>query len=251
MVNLVNGDCHEELEKLEEDSIDLTLADVPYCVTSASWDQQPLNWKRVWKELKRVSGPEDPFVFTAAQPFTHKLIRSNFEDFRYTLVWMKAHPSNAINAHRKPMTKHEDIAVFYRKAGAYSPETKKLAEPKVNGRGGETGRYIYNIRESSEQTETGFPTSVIEAGRDNRTDGNSNHPTEKPVKLMAELIKMYSEEGDTILDFTMGSGSTGVAAVEEGRNFIGFEQDEEYFETAKTRIEKAETQKNQIDKFFE
>lgn len=250
-MKLQNIDCHDGLANLEENSVDAVICDPPYNTTSASWDQEPLDWETVWEELRRVGKEQAPFVMTCSQPFTHKLIRSNFDDFRYTIVWLKRRPSNAINAHRKPMTKHEDIAVFYRKAGAYSPETTELAEPKVNGRSGETDRYIYNIRESSEQTETGFPTSVIEAGRDNRTDGSSNHPTEKPVKLMAELIKMYSDEGDTVLDFTMGSGSTGVAAVEEGRDFIGFERDDEYFETAKERIEKAKTQKDQIDKFFE
>jgi site-specific DNA-methyltransferase (adenine-specific) len=248
---LVKGDCHEELENLEENSIDLVLADPPYNTTSASWDQEPLDWKKIWEELRRVGKKEAPSVLTCSQPFTHKLIRSNFDEFRYTMVWLKQQPSNAINSHRKPMTKHEDIAVFYRKAGAYSPETKKLAEPKVNGRSGETDRYIYNIRESSEQTETGFPTSVIKAGRDNRTNGGSNHPTEKPVELMKKLVKMYSEKGDTVLDFTIGSGTTGVAAVQEKRNFVGFEMDEEYFEAAKERIENAKSQKDQFDKFFE
>ena len=247
---LKQGDCHEELPKLEKNVVDLCLVDPPYNTTSASWDQQPLDWEKLWEELKRVSTEEAPFVFTAAQPFTHKLIRSNFEDFRYTLVWLKTHPSNAINAHRKPMTKHEDIVVFYRKAGAYSPETTELSSPRTNGRSGDTEKYIYNIRESSEQTETGFPTSVIEAGRDNRTSG-TDHPTEKPVSLMEKLIGMYSGEGDTVLDVTVGSGTTGVAAMKKGRDFIGFETDSEYFEKAKERIEGAKSKQSQVNKFFE
>ena len=250
MIDLRNGNCYDEFKTLEEDSIDAVICDPPYNVTSASWDSQPLDWEAVWEELHRICKQDGAFVFTAQQPFTTRLVQSNIDNFRHELVWIKEAPSGALNASKQPMPKHEDIVVFYRKAGAYNSLSEPMDNPIVNSRAGSTESYIYQIRETTIQTETGFQTSVIHAKRDNRQDG-LDHPTQKPVELMSQLVKMYSDEGDTILDFTMGSGTTGVAATLEDRSFIGFETDEEYFEAAERRIQNAKTQKDQFDKFFE
>ncbi len=246
---LKQGDCHEELPKLEENVVDLCLVDPPYSVTSASWDQQPLDWENLWEELNRVVKETAPFVFTASQPFTTDLIQSNREAFRYTLVWVKESPSGALNAKKKPMTKHEDVVVFYRKAGAYNSLAEPLDDPIDHHREGDTDDHVYMDREPSVQTEKGFATSVIRAGK--RDSDVLQHPTGKPTDLMVRLIKMYSDEGDTVLDFTMGSGTTGVASMEENRDFIGFERKDKYFKTAQERIEEAKSKQSQIQKFFE
>lgn len=249
MIDLRLGDCHEELEELEEDSVDAVVCDPPYALTSASWDSQPLDWNRVWKELHRACKREAPFVFTARQPFTTKLISSNIENFRHDLVWVKDSPTGALNAKKQPMPSHEDVVVFYRKAGKYNSGAKPMDKPEKTIRiPSESRDSIYQKNVPTLQTEKGHATSILKARRNQKQ--KMKHPTQKPVKLMGKLVKMYSDEGDVVLDFTCGSGSTGVAAINENRDFIGIEKDEEYFEIAKKRIENAKSQRDQFNKFF-
>lgn len=245
-----HGDCHKELEKLEKNSVDLCLADPPYNITRADWDSQPLDWSKIWKELHRVGKSQSAFVFTARQPFTTTLIQSNIENFRHALVWIKESPSGALNAKKRPMSKHEDVVVFYRNAGAYNSGATKMETPEKTIRNAPVGeKELYEINEPTMQTETGHATSVIKAGRKHAE--KLDHPTQKPVELFERLIKMYSEKNDVVLDFTAGSGTTAVAAIRTGREFICFEKDEQYYQTMKRRVYEEREKKEKVSQFFD
>lgn len=242
------GDCRNLLTELSNNSVDAVICDPPYNVTNADWDSQPFDWSKIWKKLHRVSKPQSAFVFTARQPFTTTLIQSNIKNFRHALVWIKESPSGALNAKKQPMPKHEDIAVFYRKAGAYNSGATEMERPERNARNGRPGK-IYEIDETTIQTETGHATSVIKAGR--KHGKKLDHPTQKPVDLFKRLIEMYSEEGEVILDFTAGSGTTAIAAIRANREFICFEKDEEYFQTMEKRVYEEQKKKEKVDQFFD
>jgi site-specific DNA-methyltransferase (adenine-specific) len=194
----------------------------------------------MWEQLKRVIKPNGAIVMTASQPFTTTLIASNMKMFKYCWVWNKRRPSNPMLAKKQCLKVHEDIVVFYDKFGTYNPQG--VAETDGKPRGGtnpsktELG-FGKGIKKAYKQTRTGYPKSIIEIGTDN---SKNVHPTQKPVALMEYLIKTYTNAGDTVLDFTMGSGTTGVACVNLGRWFIGIEKDDKYFDIAKARITNAE-----------
>jgi len=191
----------------------------------------------MWEQLKRVIKPNGAIVMTASQPFTSVLGASNVKDLRYSWVWQKTAATGHLNAKRMPMKNHEDILVFYIKQPTYNPQGVTPCS-KVVRRGGNGGCYG-DSGKTNVQTQEGYPRTIQAIG----SEGKTVHPTQKPVALMEYLIKTYTNEGETVLDFTMGSGTTGVACANLNRNFIGIEMDEGYFKIATERIEKAMEQK--------
>lgn len=244
MINLMQGDCLERMSEIADGSVDMVLTDPPYGTTACKWDSIiPL--EPMWEHLKRVVKPNGALVMTASQPFTTTLIASNMKMFKYCWVWEKSKVTGYFDVQYRPMKAHEDICVFGF-AGVsncsnprmnYTPQgTKKLDKPiKRKGKGVDaTSRSGVNA--SGEQKYTNFPKSILKI----KSASKTIHPTQKPVALMEYLIKTYTNEGDTVLDFTMGSGTTGVAAKGLGRSFIGIEMDETYFKIAKERIDAVE-----------
>lgn len=231
-IELMLGDCLDRMKEIPDGSVDMVLADPPYGTTACKWDSIiPLG--AMWTELKRVVKSNGAIVMTAAQPFSSILGASNIKMLRYSWVWKKSAATGHLNAKRMPMKNHEDVLVFYSKQPIYNPQGL-AAYGKVVRRGGNGGCYGKSGK-SNIQESTGYPRTVQEFN----SEGKTVHPTQKPVALMEYLIRTYTNEGDTVLDFTMGSGTTGVAAVNTGRSFIGIEMDEGYFEIAKKRIEDA------------
>lgn len=229
---LLQGDCLELLPCITDASVALVLTDPPYGTTACKWDSvipfEPM-WKQVWRVLK----PNGAAVFTASQPFTSALGASNIHNLRYSWCWRKSAATGHLNAKRMPMSDFEDVLVFYQKQPPYNPQGV-VPFNKVTRRGGNGGCYG-DSGKSNLQEFTNYPRRVLEIGSASKTV----HPTQKPVALMEYLIRTYTNEGETVLDFTMGSGTTGVACMNTGRNFIGIERDEKYFQIAKERIEKA------------
>lgn len=237
MVQLYNGDCLEVMKQLPSGSIDLVLCDLPYGTTGCKWDTiipfAPL-WSAYTKLMRNGSSA---LVFTASQPFTSALVMSKVEWFRYQWIWQKERPGNPQLAKQQPLKIHEDVMVFSARPHRYTPqglkeipeEERKIHKPEACFSIGAHCRKPYV------QTHTGYPKSIQCFGSE-----RGQHPTQKPVALMEYLIKTYTKEGDTVLDNTMGSGTTGVACVNTGRNFIGIEKDSTYFEICKQRIQGAE-----------
>lgn len=233
---VIHGDCIEEMAKLPDASIDLCLTDPPYGTTQCKWDAV-VPFDAMWRELKRICKPTAAFVFTAGQPFTSLLIASRLDWFKYTWTWDKVNGvRNHLNAKRQPMRVKEDIAVFYREQCTYNPQmreggyrSRKTKPGQSEGFGTVTGI------DYGRQVQGLYPVDIICI--ESHDPNNSQHPTQKPIELMRYLIQTYSNEGDTVLDFTCGSGSTGVAALLENRNFIGIDNNAEYVAVAKQRIE--------------
>ena len=233
---LFHGDCFEEMEKLPDGIVDMVLCDPPYQATRNKWDVAlPLD--KLWKELRRICKPNAVIAVHSGGMFTAKLMTSNPKEWRYNLVWHKTTPTGFLNANRMPLRAHEDICVFYRKTPTYNPQktyghspvhtyTKRTTDGPNYGAtktgisgGGSTERY---------------PTSILTFATDKQHE--AYHSTQKPVKLEEWLIKTYTNPGDLVLDMCMGSGSTGVAAANTGRSFIGIEIDQGYYDAAKKRI---------------
>ena len=231
---LIKGDCLEEMQSIESGSVDMVLADPPYGTTSCKWDSIiPL--EPMWEQLKRIIKPNGAIVMTASQPFTTTLISSNMKMFKYCWVWDKARGTGFQVAKYRPMIKTEDIVVFGNGRVTYNPIMIAREKPKRSKcyASSESNPLKYNdgiVREYNKK----YPVNVIEAS--NASQVGKQHPTQKPVALMEYLIKTYTNEGETVLDFTMGSGTTGVACKNLNREFIGIEKDENYFNIARDRI---------------
>ena len=237
---LIYGDCIIEMGDIPDGSIDMVLADPPYGTTKCKWDSViPL--EPMWKELKRIIKPNGAIVITALNPFTSALIMSNPHMFRQSLVWCKNKASGHLNANRRHLTKHEDIVIFSKKQATYNKQMTTGHKPSNYAKRAKQSD-VYNFAESTVyeggSTER-CPTTLIEIpviNNDNSAEIRL-HPTQKPLALMEYLVKTYSNEGETVLDFSMGSGTTGVACKKLDRDFIGIELDEVYFNIAKERIE--------------
>jgi DNA modification methylase len=233
---IILGDCIKVMAGLQAGSVDMVLSDVPYGQTRNLWDK-PIPFEPMWKQLLRVAKPNAAIVLMAAQPFGSKLICSNLRDFRYDLIWKKNKPTGFLNAKKQPLRIHEHAMVFYRKPPFYAPQMTTGHKP---------GNYARCIQHSSNygaQTPTTYggsteryPTSVLEVPIINNDDPDKHHPTQKPVDLMAWLIRSFTEPGALVLDFAAGSGTTAIAAVREGRRSICIEQRPEYFEMAESRL---------------
>ena len=229
---LMQGDCLERMKEIPSGSVDMVLTDVPYAVTACKWDSIiPL--EPMWEQLKRIIKPSGAIVMTAAQPFTSILGASNINDLRYSWVWEKSAATGHLNAKKIPMKNHEDVLVFYRRQPTYNPQGIQQFG-KVTRRGSNGGCYGDSGRENLQEF-TNYPRTIQKFA----SEGKTVHPTQKPVALMEYLIKTYTNEGETVLDFAAGSFTTGVACANTGRKFIGIELDLNYFNIALDRIEKA------------
>ena len=242
-MKLIHGDCLEEMKNIETGSVDMVLTDPPYGTTSCKWDSIiPL--EPMWKQLKRIIKPNGAIVITASQPFTSVLTCSNLPMFKYSLVWEKTKATGHLNAKRMFMRAHEDILIFYKKPPHYNPQMthghKRKTALKVNRGKKLSDCYGSQGGETSYDSTSRYPRSVVKTSTD--TQKSKLHPTQKPVTLMEYLIKTYTKQHETVLDFTMGSGTTGVACVNLNREFIGIELDDKYFEVAKERIADANKQ---------
>lgn len=233
----MKGDCLKRMKEIPDGSVDLVLTDPPYGTTACKWDSV-IQFEPMWQEIRRVCKGNGNVVMTSAQPFTTQLIASNMKDYKYNWVWYKNLPTNYTNAKRRPLTKHEDICVWQFGGKLYYNPQKTIGHKPTNSAKGCSQAKIYsgeNVRNYAGGDTTRFPTTVIDFIKCER----GLHPTQKPVALMEYLIKTYTNEGEVVLDFTMGSGTTGVACVNTNRKFIGIEQDKDYFDIAKNRIREA------------
>jgi len=239
MIDLMQGDCLERMKEIPDGSVDMVLTDPPYGTTACKWDAViPL--EPMWGQLKRVIKPNGAIVMTASQPFTTTLISSNMNGFAFCWVWDKCFAANFVQAKRQPLKDHEDVLVFSKtgKQPIYYPQMVKRDEPIKKGGNKQSQAIPIAVTEASKAFQDKiydekYPTSRI---RFNCRDGRGHHPTQKPVALMEYLIKTYTNENETVLDFTMGSGTTGVAALNTNRKFIGIELDPDYFKIAQDRI---------------
>ena len=235
---LYNGDCLEIMDTLinEGITVDAIITDPPYGTTQNKWDSV-ISLDEMWNRINKLIKSNGAIVFTSQSIFTAKLILSNEKWFKYKLVWEKSKATNFLNAKKQPLRKHEDICVFYNKQPTYKPQMRE-GKPYDKGvrKDQLTGSYgdFNPVHVKSEGKR--YPTDVVYF-KTAESEGKVYHSTQKPVKLMEYLIKTYTNEGDLVLDFTMGSGSTGVACMNTNRRFIGIELDEKYFNIAKNRIE--------------
>ena len=240
-IRLMRGDCLDLLPGIEAGAVDMVLADPPYGTTACKWDSViPL--EPMWEQLKRVIKPNGAIVMTASQPFTSKLIMSNIKMFKYCWVWEKSKVSGFMNAKARPLKVTEDILVFSsaRCDGAggrsnmkYYPQGIYLSHVSLKNSAIRAGMRAQQKENVYIQTNTGYPKNLLSIPSERKPI----HPTQKPVALMEYLIKTYTNHGDTVLDFTMGSGTCGIACLNTGRGFIGIEKDPKYFEIARNRIE--------------
>ena len=240
---LRQGDCLEVMASLPTGIVDMVMTDPPYGTTACKWDSViPL--EPMWVQLKRLVKPNAAIVMTAGQPFTSALVMSNPEMFKYCWVWEKNKASGHLNAKKQPMKAHEDVCVFYKKQPIYNPD-KTTGHAPMNYAMRTTHTECYGAQTptaSEAGTTKRYPRTVQQFAVVNNDATDRLHPTQKPVALMEYLIKTYTNEGQVVLDFTTGSGTTGVACVNTGRKFIGIEKDDTYFKVASDRIELAYAQ---------
>ena len=243
MIELKQGDCLELMKELPDASIDLILCDLPYGVSACKWDEV-LPFDAMWAQYNRIIKKHAPIVLFCNEPFTSRLICSNLKGFKYRWDWNKKIPSGMGYAKYRPMQQTEDIAVFTSKGEktVYNPQMIKRDKPiKAGGNTVQAGVYhdFKCMGEGKEYKKTykyKYPTTLIEFDKIRK---GAVHPTQKPVPLIEYLILTYTAMGGVVLDNCMGSGSTGVACINTGRNFIGYELEEEYFDIAKERIKVA------------
>ena len=227
------GDCLVEMDKIADKSIDMILCDLPYGTTAPKWDEN-IDINKLWKHYNRIIKDGGMIALFAAQPFTTKLISSNETDFKYCWYWIKNQATNFFHAKRMPVRKVEEICIF--KKGAYYPQITDGHIPTSSAKGCSNGKAYHgtNKRDYEGGKTTRYPNNVLTF---KCVDNYSRqHSSEKPVALMEYLIKTYTNEGETVLDNCMGSGSTGVACKKTGRHFIGIEKDEKYFKLAVDRV---------------
>lgn len=238
---LIWGDCLEEMKAIPDGSVDMVLCDLPYGTTACKWDAV-IPFNQLWEEYYRVVKLAGAIVLTASNPFTCALGASNLTDLKYSWYWRKTRATGHMNAKKMPMKDIEDILVFYRQMPTYNPQglvalnkvQKNSASHIARGVTSDpTSTVTGGIKsESWTQDWTNYPRQIL----DFPSEGSTVHPTQKPVALMEYLIRTYTNEGDTVLDNTMGSGTTGVACVNTGRSFIGVERDPDYFQICCERI---------------
>ena len=234
-IELLNGDCLGLMKDIPDCSIDMILADLPYGTTACKWDDI-IPFDLLWERYERVIKDNGAIVLTASQPFTTKLIASNYKMFRYNWVWEKLYSTGFMNANKMPLKNIEDVLVFYKRLPTYNPQgIIEVNKKQVRKKDKKTTIYSdMGLKEGTyTQKYTNYPKQIIKT----TTKEKTIHPTQKPVELFEYLIKTYTNEGDTVLDNVMGSGTTGVACLNTNRNFIGMELDADYFNIAKERIE--------------
>ena len=227
---LMKGDCLERMKEIPSGSVDMILTDPPYGTTACKWDSIiPL--EPMWEQLKRIIKPNGAIVMTASQPFTTTLIASNMKMYRHQWVWNKNNSAGFVTAKIRPMVICEDILVFGSAKVNYYPQ---MMTGKMRKKGGYSKSDNYGVVPSATMSDQYYPKNLIEIS--NASQKGKVHPTQKPVALMEYLIKTYTNENETVLDFTAGSFTTGVACKNTNRKFIGIELDDHYFEIGKNRI---------------
>lgn len=235
-MNLMQGDCMEKMKEIKNNSVDMILCDIPYGTTQCKWDSI-LDLETMWLQLKRVIKQNGAILLFAQLPFDKVLAYSNMEMLRYEWIWEKSAATGHLNAKKMPMKAHENILVFYSNLPNYFPiKTTGHARKSSTVDRGKLKKDIYGGGDGItkyDSTER-YPRTVLKFSSDKQL--LSLHPTQKPVLLLEYLIKTYTREGETVLDFTMGSGSTGEACVNTNRDFIGIELDAGFFQIAKERI---------------
>jgi len=250
-MELYKGDCLEVMKKIPSGSIDAIITDPPYGTTACKWDSV-IPFDLMWEQLNRIIKPNGAIVLFGSEPFSSALRMSNIKDYRYDWKWDKVNSGSFAIAKYRPLTVFEDIIVFGKGKINYYPIMELAEEKNKRPRNGEykrkkdnsngMGSGVFKYSETHNES-LRFPKNklVYNKNKGELNSLNRIHPTQKPVALMEYLIKTYTNENETVLDFTMGSGSTGVACVNTNRNFIGIEQDEKYFNIAKNRINEHRT----------
>ena len=236
--SLLFGDCLERMKEIPSGSVDLILTDPPYGTTACKWDSV-IPFEPMWAELKRIIKPNGAIVLFGSEPFSSALRMSNIKEYKYDWVWIKDRPTGHMNAKTRPLKKHELIHIFSNgqaRAGGdnmpYNPQgLTEVNAKRVESRTQQNDNHTYK-KEYSQQF-SNYPNGILEFSRPNKP----THPTQKPVALLEYLIKTYTQENETVMDFTMGSGSTIVAALNTNRKAIGIELDEGYFDIARKRVD--------------
>lgn len=245
MYKIFNEDCLIGMKKIADGSVDLILDDLPFGTTDCPFDRKiPL--QDMWAEFLRVTKENAAIVLFSQMPFGAELITSNPTMFRYEIIYNKATPVGFLNAKRMPLRAHENILVFYRKLPTYNPQFTAGKPYKKLSAGIMTGNYMNKQRESKISNGRRYPVDIIKAAQPICTSEEVYHPQQKPQALLEYLIRPYTNSGDVVLDATMGSGSTGVAAINTGRRFIGFETEQKFFDVARERLESATAAKEKI-----
>ena len=250
MIQLIQGECLTEMQKIESGSIDAIITDPPYGTTACKWDSV-IPFEPMWEQLHRIIKPNGAIVLFGSEPFSSALRMSNIKNYKYDWVWDKVSTGSPLLANKQPMRVIENILIFnskiyYPQKELLSDEEIKIKTSKINNKREKsnakiTSNFTKNCKEDiGENIKFRLPTNILSFNwRKNECNTNKRlHPTQKPVALMEYLIKTYTNEGETVLDFTMGSGTTGVAAKNLNRSFIGIEQDPKYFKIAEERINK-------------
>ena len=240
-VDLYNGDCLEVMDRLiaEGIKVDAVITDIPYGTTKCSWDVV-IAFEKMWDRIKQIRKDNAAVCLFGNEPFSSLLRASNIKEYRYDIYWQKERATNIFQLTKRPAKVIENICVFYQKQPTYRPQMTRYDGAKRSNKvkNGKLGVLVdCGNKKPDEYVDNGFryPLQIVQIKRDILK--SHLHPTQKPVALMEYLIKTYTNEGDVVLDFTMGSGTTGVAAKNLGRGFIGIEKDAKYFEIAKDRIE--------------
>ena len=231
-IHLINSDCFDVFDQIENESIDCILADLPYGTTACKWDSV-LDLESLWKEYLRIIKVNGAIILTSSQPFTSILINSCIKYFRYEWIWVKSQGTNPLQAKIQPLKRHENVLIFYKKLPTYNPQMTEGSPYKgfssTDKKIGEVFGSINSIHK--ENLGTRYPTTILKYKRE-----YGYHPTQKPVGLMKYFILTYTNKNDIILDNTMGSGTTGIACLETQRQFIGIEKEKKYYDIAKKRV---------------
>ena len=244
---LQHGDCLDLLKSIEDGSVDMVLCDLPYGTTDCKWDTI-IPFEPLWEQYKRITKDNGVVVLFSAQPFTTKLIQSNFLQFRYCWYWKKNNVTGFPFAKYQPMRCIEDKCVFYKKHPTYNPQGLIELKQPINRCNKLKNDAVYKsdtLDKPHSQRFTNYPKHILEFKNEASSNRNRLHPTQKPVALLEYLIRTYTHEGDTVLDNCMGSGSTGIACINTGRKFIGMELTQHYFDIATERISKAQKEATQ------
>lgn len=246
MIQLYNGDCLELMKNIPDGSVDLVLTDPPYGTTACKWDSV-IPFEPMWEHLNRIIKPNGAICLFGSEPFSSALRMSNIKKYRYDLIWEKERPTNIFILKKQFGKVHENISIFYKIQPTYNPIMEAAVQPKNNKNNKSQEGFMNQIETFGKRqtkiskeynNEQRYPRSVLRFSRG--TKRNGLHPTQKPVALLEYLIKTYTNEGETVLDFTCGSGSCGVACINTNRNFIGIELDKGYFDIAEKRINEAQ-----------
>ena len=235
MIKLYNGDCLVKMNKIEDKSVDMILTDLPYGTTACKWDSV-IPFEPLWEQYNRVIKDNGAIVLFGSEPFSSALRMSNIKNYKYDWVWDKKLVGNPFLAKYQPLKIHENIMIFSNKTHNYYPiKTDKHITRKYKDIYGGGESFRKGASDGLTRTTKGkYPKSILTISNANRK--GKIHPTQKPVALLEYLIKTYTNENETVLDSTMGSGSTGVACINTKRRFIGIELDDNYFNIAKERI---------------